>query len=291
MYDNSVSVETFKNNLGYIESYNTIQYLHDCLTEFLGDNQGIENGNNDTRIQEKLFVLSNRLRQLTKQRFYKFGYTEISEQCVKDVVVFTNNDMFTDFNTFDFNQDMNHTGGIHLSIGTDKLKMRLLPFINGDNIVSYQAFETGFDVYTPYLRDTNQIIKELSYSHDRPFASTFYFGRIKYRLHKKGHIRHTGHFNLMIIGGSQGRFFQELLHKDFIVSSIKPIGWDHQISNGGRLGYTIHHKFDFLLSSPNAAMFKGWDSITWMRFFNPFISFESRFSFDRTFLGGSINFF
>lgn len=289
MYDGNVPPETFKINLGYVNSYNTVQYLYQSMRNWLELKQVVGRDNNTTRMEEKLQILAIKLNQVTNRRFYKFGFTDVSRQNVKDISVFTHNDMFTDFNLFGMNKDMNHTGGLHLNIGTDKMKMRLLPYINNDNIVSYQMFETGFDVYTPYIRDTNQIIKELSYAHDRPFASTFYFGRVKYRLHKNGHIRHTGRFDLMIIGGSQGRFFQELLHKDFIVSSIKPVGWDHQIAEGGRLGFTVHHKFDFLLISPNAALFERWKCDK-MRFFNPFLSLESRFSYDRTFIGASLNF-
>lgn len=289
MFDPAVSSEVFKDNLGSVNSYNTVQFLYQSMRNWLELKQAVTSDNNTTRMEEKLQILVVKLNQVTNRRFYKFGFTDVSRQNVKDISVFTQNDMFTDFNLFGMNKDMNHTGGIHLNIGTDKMKMRLFPYINNDNIVSYQMFETGFDVYTPYIRDTNQVIKELSYAHDRPFASTFYFGRVKYRLHKKGHIRHTGRFNLMIIGGDQGRFFQELLHKDFIVSSIKPVGWDHQISEGGRLGFTVHHKIDFLLSSPDAALFEKWKSDN-MRFLNPFFSFESRFSFDRTFIGGSLNF-
>ncbi|MNK00323.1 hypothetical protein D3C87_181060 [compost metagenome] len=285
MYDGSVSSEEFKDNLGYVNSYNTVQYLYQSMRNWLELKQAVKRDHNTTRMEEKLQILAVKLNQVANRRFYKFGFTDVSKQHVKDISVFTHNDLFA----VGLNQDMNHTGGLHLNIGTDKMKMRLLPYINNDNIVSYQMFETGFDVYTPYIRDTNQVIKELSYAHDRPFASTFYFGRVKYRLHKNGHIRHTGRFNLMIIGGSQGQFFQELLHKDFTVSSIKPVGWEHQISEGGRLGFTIHHKFDFLLSSPNAALFEKWKCDK-MRFFNPFFSFESRFSYDRTFLGGSLNF-
>lgn len=286
MLNPDTNTAAFKLQMGYMHNFNSVQYLWILMKSWLELNSMSEMDQDYILLKEKMEILSDRLIEVTKGSYYKFAITDISKEKVKDISFSTQNDMFVDFNRLDFNQDMGYTGGLHLSFSTDFLKMRLFPYFNGDHILSYQKFATGFDVYTPYLRDTIQDLKAISYQHDRPFASTFYFGRTKYRLHKKGYLRHTGEFDLMVIRSQIGRYFQELLHKDFTVSSIKPVGWDHQISNGGRLGATIHHKFDFLLLSENASIFNG-RKCAGMKFLNPYLSAEGQLSHEKTFIAAA----
>jgi hypothetical protein len=288
MFNPDTNTTALKLNMGYMNHFNSIHYLWICMKSWVDLNSLNPMDQNYIMLKEKMEVISDRLNEVTKDKYYKFAITDISKEKVKDVGILSQNDFFVLIPFLDFNKDMGYTGGLHLSISTDLFKMRLLPYINGDHILSYQKFGVGFDVFTPYIRDTLQEFKAISYQHDRPFASTFYISRTKYRLHKKGHLRHTGEFGLMIIGGQFGRYFQELLHKDFTVSSIKPVGWDHQISNGGRLGFKIHQKFDFLLSSKDASIFKK-GKCAGMRNLNPYFSLEGQLSHELTFLGSSIN--
>jgi len=288
VYNKDSTIASFKLKVGYIKNYNTIHYLHVCLKNWIELNSLYSTNQNYTLLEDKMRVLNNRLTEITSENYYKFGYTEISNEKIKDIELNTSNDMFTDFNIFDYNKDMGYTGGLSMSFATDYFKMRLLPYVNGDNILSYQTIDIGFKVFTPYIRDTIQDLKLLSYQYDRPFASTLYLGRTKHRLHRNGNLRHTGKFHLIIIGSQTGKYFQELLHKDFTVESIKPVGWNNQISNGGRLGYSLYHKFDFLLSSENSSIIKPWKT-TKTKFINPFLSFEGQLSHERTYVGSSLN--
>ena len=288
-YDASVDAETFASNIRNIKHFNTVHYLYECMKSWLELNELNKTTKNYKVMNEKMTVLKKRLSELTDEKYYKFDYTDISHKKVKDIAVHVQNDLFVP----GMNRDMALTGGTQLEIGTDFLKMRLIPYINGDNILSYQTFSCGFYVYTPYIRDTDDSLKVLSYQHDRPFASTQYFGRTKYRLHRKGHIRHTGQFQLVILGGQVGPYVQKLLHKDVAVSSVKPIGWNNQIANGGRLGLKVYHKFDFMLASEHASIFnsnkyrKRGSQRSFFRYLNPFLSVDGQLSHEKTFLGAS----
>ncbi len=281
-YDATVNADTFETNIGNMTRFNSVHYLYECMKSWLELNQLNNTSKNYEVMEKKMVVLKERLLELSEEKYYKYDYTAISNKKFKDISVHSDNDVFMPTG----NQDMNLTGGLHIDIGTDFMKMRLLPYINGDNILSYQTFNCGFDVLTPYIRDTNDVLKLLSYSHDRPFASTQYFGRTKYRLHRRGHIRHTGKFQLVIIGGQIAPFFQKLLHKDVAVTSIKPVGWHNQIGNGGRLGFKVYHKFDFMLLSEHTSIFN--TQTPFFKYLNPFISVDGQVSHEKTFIGGSL---
>src|SRR3989338_2368177 len=121
-----------------------------------------------------------------------------------------------------------------------------------------------------------------------PLLCIQFFGRTKYRMHRRGHIRHTGQFQMVIIGGQLGPYFQELLHKDVAVSSVKPVGWNNQISNGGRLGFHVYHKFDFMLFSEYASIFG--TKTPFFRYLNPFLGVALQASHEKSFVGAQLSF-
>lgn len=284
LYDAKVDALTFQNDIRNLQNHNTVQYIYECLKSWLDLNVENKSSKNYEVLKTKMAVLETHLLDITSDTFYKYDFTEIAHKKIKDITVSTQNDLFLP----GLNRDMGYTGGLQLDIGSDYLKMRLIPYINGDNIVSYQNFTCGFKVFTPYIRDTVDSLKMLSYQYDRPFASAQFFGRTKYRMHRRGHVRHTGQFQMLILGGKIAPYFQELLHKDVAVSSVKPVGWNNQISNGGRLGLHIYHKFDFMLFSENASIFG--TKTPFFRFLNPFLSVDLQASHERSFAGAQLSF-
>lgn len=284
LFDANVDALTFQNDIRNLQNYNTVQYLYESLKSWLELNEQNKSSKNYEVLKNKMAVLETHLLDITSDTFYKYDFTEISHKKIKDITISTQNDLFLP----GLNRDMGYTGGLQLDIGTDYMKMRLIPYINGDNIVSYQSFTCGFKVFTPYLRDTVDALKLLSYQHDRPFASTQFIGRTKYRMNRRGHVRHTGQFQLLIIGGQIAPYFQKLLHKDVAVSSVKPVGWNNQISNGGRLGFHIYHKFDFMLFSEKASIFG--TKTPFFRYLNPFLTVDLQASHERSFVGAQLSF-
>ncbi len=284
VFDASIHPDTFQSNIRNLTHFNTVHYLYECLKSWLELNELNKTSKNYRVLKDKMAVLEDHLLELTSNTYYKYDYTEISHKKIKDISVNTQNDLFVP----GMNRDMGLTGGLQIDIGSDYMKMRLIPYINGDNILSYQSFNCGFYVFTPYLRDTDDSLKLLSYQYDRPFASTQYFGRTKYRLHRRGHIRHTGKFQLLVIGGQIAPYFQKLLHKDVAVSSVKPVGWNNQIANGGRLGFKVYHQFDFMLFSENASIFG--TRTPFFRYLNPFLSADVQISHESSYVGAGLTF-
>lgn len=281
LFDAGVKLEQFRSDVENLQHFNTVHYLYECLKSWLELNEENKTTKNYRVLTEKMAILETHLLALTSKTYYKFDYTEIAHKKVKEISVSTQNDLFVP----GMNRDMGYTGGLQIDVASDYMKMRLIPYINGDNILSYQAFNCGFKVFTPYIRDTDDSLKLLSYQYDRPFASTLFFGRSKYRLHRRGHIRHTGQFHLVIIGGQIGPYFQQLLHKDVAISSVKPVGWNNQISNGGRLGFHVYHKFDFMLFSNDASIFGV--RVPFFKYLNPFVSADVQVAHEKTFAGAS----
>ena len=118
-----------------------------------------------------------------------------------------------------------------------------------DNILSYQGIIFGAEAFTPYIRNTDSLEREQRYFDDRPFGSYEYFGRSKYRLHRRGFIRMASSMRFGTIGGKKSNTFQSVIHRDQTYKSIKVKGWDKQVANGGRFAWNIDHKLDLMLLS------------------------------------------
>lgn len=111
----------------------------------------------------------------------------------------------------------------------------------------------GFDVYTPYFKDT-AVFKSLdSYNPlDRPHASFQYFGWSKKGISLHDKYRWELTVKAGKIGGFAGEGFQTPLHQD-ITQSPKPVGWGAQIANGGRIGVSFEGTYLWqIMSNKNA---------------------------------------
>jgi hypothetical protein len=183
-----------------------------------------------------------------------YSYPSDRRQAAKFISIRTGNDLFTvaglsslfmpadkyikDGNLFfQRNDDRDYTGSFLLEVGTDYLNLLKRKPVN-----SYQTFLYGFDVYTPYFRDSTMFPNPDSYNQsDRPHASFQYFGWTRNSISRLDNIRWTLGLKVGKIGGAAGAKFQTVLHQD-ISYSPRPRGWDAQIANGGRLGISFEYK-------------------------------------------------
>lgn len=121
-----------------------------------------------------------------------------------------------------------------IEIGTD-----FFAFLRKRATKSYQTLLYGFDVYTPYFKDSTIFSADTSFNtKDRPHASFQYVGWSKKGLSRNGKYKWASTIKFGKIGGKAGAKFQNALHQD-ISYSPRPKGWDAQIANGGRIGLLI----------------------------------------------------
>ncbi len=181
--------------------------------------------------------------------FSMYSYKTQYEHPIKFVSIQSGNDLFTPtglyatfFNKdlkktlplFQRNDDRDYTGSLLIEVGTDYLRMP-----RRRNLNSYQTVLYGFDVYTPYFRDTTIFTKNDTFNiYDRPHASFQYFGWSKNGLSRRSIYRWSVLIKFGKIGGFNGSNFQAALHQD-ISRSPRPRGWKAQIANNGRLGISI----------------------------------------------------
>ena len=201
--------------------------------------------------------VSNQTNLIMKEKYPYYNYATQQKELIKFVSIRSGNDLFTlaglyslalpddkhirDGNTFfQRNDDRDYTGSFLLEIGTDYLKaMRRRP------VKTYQTILYGFDVYTPYFRDTLKFPNDTSYNRkDRPHASFQYFGWSKKGLSRRNKYRWATTIKFGKIGGNIGAKFQNALHQD-ISYSPRPRGWSAQISNGGRIGFSVEYEREF----------------------------------------------
>jgi hypothetical protein len=181
--------------------------------------------------------VTDQMNLIMKSKYPYYTYETQKKQGVKFFSVRTGNDLFAPFAP---NLDRDYTGSLLVELGTDYLNpLRRRP------IKTYQTFFYGFDVFTPQFNDTTKFKNFNSYDTlDRPHASFQYFGWSKKALSKYGKMRWSTTFKFGKIGGKIGGQFQTALHQD-ISYSLRPKGWEAQISNGGRLGISIETKHEF----------------------------------------------
>jgi hypothetical protein len=196
---------------------------------------------------QNLQILSRRTNILDKMNYMYYENYNSKPEILKGFEMHHDNDVFTIVN-----QDRELTGGFKFTMITDYLKWRWIRIKNKkeDNVLAYQSISIFGNAYTPYIRyRNNYTLADSFYKFDRPFASSIGIERAKYRIFRKGLVRHKGEFQIGALGLSQGRNIQAKLHEDVSTSSQFVHGWDNQIANGGRLAIQLNHKFDFLLAS------------------------------------------
>ncbi len=181
--------------------------------------------------------VSKQLNLLMVYKYPYYTYETKRKMPIKFFSVRTGNDLFCPFRQ---NFDRDYTGSLLIELGTDYLNpLRRRP------VKSYQTFLYGFDVFTPSFNDVTKFQKADDIdSLDRPHASFQYFGWSKKALSKYDKLRWSSTIKFGKIGGRAGEVFQNVLHQD-ISYSLRPKGWDAQISKGGRLGISIEEKFEY----------------------------------------------
>ncbi|HZY79282.1 MAG TPA: lipid A-modifier LpxR family protein [Cyclobacteriaceae bacterium] len=209
-------------------------------------------------LRDKLMLaIGERMNRQDKEEFSMYEFPSDHKDVVKFTGIRTGNDLFTMAGLYDLaflpnnkfvrdgnllfqrNDDRDYTGSLLVEIGTDYLNL------HGSNPAkSYQTFLYGFDVYTPYFRDTIKFPTDTSSNKlDRPHASFQYFGWSRKALSFNSKIRWQVTLKVGKIGGSAGAKFQNALHQD-ISYSPRPKGWGAQIANGGRVGFSIEYKWE-----------------------------------------------
>lgn len=169
-----------------------------------------------------------------------YRYPTKNKRILKFISIKTGNDLFAFSRK---NEDRDYTGSLLIEFGTDYLNpQRRRP------LKSYQTFLVGFDVFTPQFNDTTKF-KEFDDvdSLDRPHGSFEYIGWSKKGLSKFNNWRWSTTVKVGRIGGRIGETFQSILHQD-VSFSLRPKGWDAQISNGGRLGVSLETEHEFQLT-------------------------------------------
>lgn len=168
-----------------------------------------------------------------------YSYESHDKKALKFISLSTGNDLFAPGR----NYDRDYTGALRLEIATDYLNiMRRRP------LKSYQTLSYGFDVFTPYYRIPAIFTSDSTHNpQDRPHGSFEFLGYSKKGLAKFNHVRWEVNVKVGVIGGQIGNKFQQVLHRD-ISSSLKPLGWGHQIANGKRLGISFETKHEYLFN-------------------------------------------
>lgn len=226
-------------------------------------NEDISNANpggTDYMFRQKILKeVSYQLQLIMGSTLPYYTYNTREKKFIKFVSVRSGNDLFTiagiikEFypkgyyvpdNLFYFqrNDDRDYTGSFLLEAGTDYLN-----FLRKRPVKSYQTLLFGFDVYTPYFRDSVKFDSDTSYNAlDRPHASFQYFGWSKKALSKYEKFRWSTTIKVGRIGGKTGERFQNALHQD-VSYSPRPKGWGAQIADGGRLGISVEceHAYQF----------------------------------------------
>lgn len=211
-------------------------------------------------LKEKLLVaLSKEINLLMKDQYPYYNYNTKKKQLVKFVSIRTGNDLFTlaglfsnlvhspgklrekESRIFQPNLDRDYTGSFLLEVGTDYLNtLRKRP------IKTYQTLLYGFEVFTPYYRDTVKVfVHDTSYNPlDRPHATFQYVGWSKKGISRNDKYRWSTTIKIGKIGGDIGEKFQNVIHQD-ISYSPRPKGWRAQIADGGRVGVSIEFREEF----------------------------------------------
>ena len=211
---------------------------------------------NSNFMKEKILnALDKEINDLCISKYPFYSYRTERKKLIKFVSVSSGNDLFTlsgiignfskgkqkSYWYWQRNDDRDYTGSMLIEVGTDYLsapRKRLLK--------TYQTVLYGFDVYTPYFRDSTIFSKNDTFNvQDRPHASFQYFGWSKKGLSKLNKYRWVFTMKFGKIGGFDGKNFQVALHQD-ISFNPRPKGWDAQIANKGRLGISFEGNHEWV---------------------------------------------
>jgi hypothetical protein len=261
--DTSFNLQRMEALLGCLESSAALDWLEYAL------NLNIERGelcNNHVNTSEYMFKkirtsIRKRLNEIMEREFTFYRVSEAAKKPIKGLYLDHANDFFFP----GYNDDRDMTGSFRIEVFTDWLKIRIMsPFtdnplnFNGRAWYSHQSLVIGGEGYTGYLRDTSRYRTLSSVdSTDRPFASTVYFGRAKYRLFNDGFYKVNSLIRVGSIGAGGPDKVQSTIHRDITVGSLKPNGWGAQIAAGGRISINYEVTHEKMLISEGLFLTKG----------------------------------
>ena len=282
----------------YPETANMLDLALELMIDSAGDRNTalhpFENANQTVSVLKQcLAAVRNRYTAILDREVSMYRFSESSKKVLKAIYVEHANDFFS---IPKYNDDRDMTGAFRIELFTDLFKMRLFsPYsdrwwnLNGREWYAYQSVFVGGEGYTPFLRDTTIFVNDTSYDrNDRPYASTQYFGRAKYRMHKNGRIRIFSQFKLGSIGSSSPGSIQSALHRDLTIGSVRPNGWGAQIAAGGRISAQYEVSHEFLLLGENWFFTKGltkWNTFKGKKWINVSIFDELKLGHDMTSVG------
>lgn len=267
-------------------------------------------------LERKRDMVDEHLRLIVRNNYLHYHVQATSKQWIKGIHLYHENDFFL-FSPL--NADRDYTGGFRLELMTDWFKMRLFKsFGNDHKFLSYQSIFIGGEGYTPYIRFTEEELKERKIPYeinsqtgfftdsslvaiqqymgsnqeatDRPFASFQYIGRAKYRLHHRGFYRMQSLFKLGTVGGNLGNNIQAVIHQDLTTGSQRVLNWDKQIANGGRLAINVEHQLDISLLSKHSLLYDAHTASSrtyqkWYEHINVYIPVEAAVGTVQTYWG------
>ncbi len=222
----------------------------------------------DNAKQRYLFYLN--------QNFMSYSPPKVSNKIIKSIGLTIENDILQKVIK---NEDRNYTGGGRLEIVTDFMKLRLFDIFSKRNIISYQTIFVGGEAYTPRVQYEPEEVERamhttLSYQNgdltdasfdtvkkyldsihrqDRPFASFYFVGRSKYRMHIRGGWRLFTEFKIGLIGTQGPKNIQAFIHRDITNNSKKILLWENQIADGGRYIFNFNNRLDLRIFSSTKA--------------------------------------
>lgn len=242
----------------YVERINTYEgaiHSYDYLKKYIAKKE--DNPKSTAyigRLKSNLNIIGDQVTYLLRKEYCLYNNSSSGDDIVKTINFHHDNDVL--MLTYKLNQDKDYTGGFWCELTTDYLKMNfvsaLRPF---DNILSYQGLFFGGEGYTPYIRNTDSLLRAERYANDRPFASYAYVGRSKFRMPYRAHWKLATYTKLGTIGSDKGSVIQSALHRDLTYTSVKPIGWENQIANGGRLTINFDVNYKYMLYSRDGDIF------------------------------------
>lgn len=248
-------------------------------------------------LRETRKKIEKRLDELMQEEFTFYQFTETSKKPVKYVYAEHGNDFFH-FIKQNVNDDRDMTGSFRVEVGTDLFKMRLFSSttesifnINSRNWYTYQTLFYGGEGYTPYLRDTVTFNNPKSIdSNDRPYASFVYFGRGKERIYRKGSYKISSEIKVGTIGSENPGGVQSVIHRDLLVGSVTPNGWESQVAHGGRLAFNYDFTHEAMLVNRRWLLSTPQEYGEKMDFVNVSTFVEGKIGHDMTSFGGGLNF-
>jgi len=238
-------------------------------------------------LQAKLDLVDDYINMVSEINYQQYRPQQTGDTWLKSIHVFHENDIFFFPGR---NLDRDYTGGFRIEFMTDQFKMRILKnWGNNQRTLSYQSILVGGEGYTPYIRFSEEELKDRGVLYDidsstmfftdpsldsiknhmrenqrltdRPFASFQYLARGKYRILASGLARMQSFFKFGIVGGEVGKDIQAIIHQDFDPEAQRVLNWEDQIGSGGRFALNVEHKLDLSLLSNDFSVFGEGDKV------------------------------